>query len=90
MKNRKWLDLRRGVCVAALVGGCLPGLAFAQAASGGTPPPGLPPAQLPRAGYATVDATAGLPAVFVGSGALIAGLVLRRRAQREPDRRRRE
>ena len=93
MKNCKWLDLRSAVCAAAFIGACLPGIAFAQAqvpASGGTTPPGLPPATLPKTGYSRADETGGLPAVLVGGGALIAGLLLRRRAQREPDRRRRQ
>jgi uncharacterized protein (TIGR03382 family) len=91
MKNSKWLDVRGAVCAAALIGACLPGIALAQAqvpASGGSTPPGLPPATLPRTGSATVDETAGVPAILVGGAAVLAGLVLRRRAQREPDRRR--
>ena len=90
MKNRKWLDVRRAVCAAALIGACLPGIASAQAASGGNRPPGLSPVQLPKTGYVDVVEAGGLPAMLVGSGALIAVLILRRRAQREPDRRRRQ
>jgi hypothetical protein len=43
---------------------------------------------LPKTGYVAVDETAGLPAVLVGAGAIIAGVLLRRRAQHAPDRRR--
>jgi hypothetical protein len=90
MKPSRTIALRSGICAAALIVMSLPGSAFAQT-SGGAQPPGVAPVQLPKTGGepASADATAAIAAMALAGGALLAGLELRRRARREPDRRRR-
>jgi hypothetical protein len=76
--------------MAMLLGVAAPQIGLAQQASGDVRPPGVPinaPSQLPTAGNAATDDDRALAAVLLGGVAALAGLILRRRAERQPRQR---
>jgi LPXTG-motif cell wall-anchored protein len=88
MKRNEMLRVGTAVC-AFVIGMALPGIAAAQQASGGSPPPGVGgTSTLPKTGNPDADTTpsmGGLPAVLVAGGAMTAFVIVRRRMRGETD-----
>lgn len=85
MKDRL-LRSSRALCIAMLIGVAAPQAGLAQQASGDVAPPGVPinaPQQLPTTGNAATDDDRAVPAALLGGVAVLAGLILRRRAERQ-------
>jgi hypothetical protein len=88
MRRTRMVCLGWVLCLMMMFGGST---AFAQEASGAVPPPGVKtPARLPATGEAATDDGRALSLALLGGASIMAGLIVRRRAQRDPWQRRSE